>query len=72
MARKGSWEQSSALLCYLTWLLGVPGKHHARRRRGRNDDVGDPQVLVVQHRGLVMVVAIVVGAAAAVDTHLKA
>lgn len=50
-------------------MLGVPGKPHARRGWGCNDDVGDTQVLVVQHRGLVMVVATVVAAA---DTHLKA
>lgn len=66
-AQKGSWELSPALWWHLTWLLGVSGKPRARRGWGCNDDVGDTQVFVVQHRGLVMVVA-----AAAADTHLKA
>lgn len=65
MAQKGSWERSPAEWWCLTLLVGIPGKPHACRGWGRNDDVGHAQVLVTQHGGLVMVTA-------AADTHLKA
>lgn len=65
MAQKASWKQSPAEWCCLTLLVRIPGKPHACRGWGRDDDVGYAQVLVVQHGGLVM-------AAAAADTHLKA
>lgn len=47
-------------------LVRIPGKPHARRGWGRDDNVGHAQVLVIQDGGLVVVVV------AAADTHLKA